>query len=100
LPTLIPPLSLLDALPILVLRLRRLQQAPAQRAPHLDERLQRLARPPRVDLGAVARDDPGLLEPPHPFGHRRRRQVDPPAELLERDRKSTRLTPVTWPSRM
>jgi alkanesulfonate monooxygenase SsuD/methylene tetrahydromethanopterin reductase-like flavin-dependent oxidoreductase (luciferase family) len=41
--------------------------------------------PAQVHLGPVAGDDPGRLQPPEPLGRRGGAEVDPPAELGERD---------------
>jgi hypothetical protein len=60
-----------------------LQQALGETAPHLHERHQWEAGPPRVDLRAVAGDHARLLEAAHPLGHRGSGQVDPAAEFLE-----------------
>ena len=39
----------------------------------------------RIDLGAVAGDDPGLLEAPDTLGGGGRREAESPAELGERE---------------
>jgi aryl-alcohol dehydrogenase-like predicted oxidoreductase len=50
-----------------------------------DDRRQGVPEQTRVEYRVVAGDDTGALEPLHAFGHGRRREADPPAELRERD---------------
>ena len=49
--------------------------------PHPHHGRDRKADRLRIDLGAIARDHPGALEPLDALTYRRRREVDPPAEL-------------------
>ena len=51
--------------------------------PHADDHAQREAQRAGVELGAVAADDPGLLEPLQPLADGRGGQADPPAELRQ-----------------
>jgi len=51
--------------------------------PHADDDAQREAQRAGVELGAVAADDPGLLEPLQPLADGRGGQADTPAELRQ-----------------
>ena len=60
--------------------LRELGQLPGVGA-HSQDRAQVVAERAGVQLGAVAEDHAVRLQPPHPLGHRRGRQSNPPAQL-------------------
>jgi hypothetical protein len=65
-------------------QLRDLVQLPAHRGPDADERGDRIADSPRVDVGVVAADHARLLEPLHALRDRWGRHAHTTAELGQR----------------
>ena len=62
---------------------RVVQDASRAVAGHPDQRDHGTAGSAQVDVGVVAGDDSGLLQPADPLGDRRWRQVHPPGQLAE-----------------